>query len=117
MACVDNAPMTQPFSVAQPSRADIDASSGSTLLQFGTDWCGHCKAAAPAVAQALADHPGVHHVKVEDGPGRVLGRSFSVKLWPTLVFLHNGREVGRLVRPVTSGPISAMLDRLASSAR
>ena len=30
-----------------------------------------------------------------------LGRSFRVKLWPTLVFLRDGEEVARLVRPVT----------------
>ena len=104
--------MTQPFSVEQPARSDIDALTGPALLQFGTDWCGHCQAAQPAVAQALTAHPGVRHLKVEDGSGRVLGRSFAVKLWPTLVFLQDGREVGRLVRPVASGPIDAMLKRL-----
>jgi thioredoxin 1 len=36
---------------------------------------------------------------VEDGSGRPLGRSFGVKLWPTLIFLADGREVARLVRP------------------
>lgn len=109
--------MTQAYSVDQPARADIDALTGSTLLQFGTNWCGHCQAAQPSVVQALADHPDVRHIKVEDGPGRVLGRSFSVKLWPTLVFLQDGREVGRLVRPVASAPIRDMLDRLATGAR
>lgn len=102
--------MTHSFSVEQPTRAAIDGLSGKTLLQFGTDWCGHCQAAQPAVEQALADHPGVRHLKVEDGSGRSLGRSFSVKLWPTLVFLQEGREVGRLVRPVAIGPIAELLD-------
>jgi len=36
---------------------------------------------------------------VEDGPGRPLGRSFRVKLWPTLVFLKDGRELARVTRP------------------
>jgi len=108
--------MPQPFSVEQPARAAIDALPGATLLQFGTDWCGHCQAAQPAVAQALAGHPGVRHLKVEDGSGRPLGRSFAVKLWPTLVFLQDGREVGRLVRPVASAPISEMLARLGGTA-
>ena len=38
-------------------------------------------------------------MRIEDGPGRRLGRSFGVKLWPTFVFLRDGREVARLVRP------------------
>ena len=82
-----------------PSRSDVDALAEPTLLDFGTDWCGHCRAAAPVVDAALAGYPSVRHLKVEDGPGRALGRSFGVKRWPTLVFLANGREVDRVVRP------------------
>ncbi|HUL80128.1 MAG TPA: thioredoxin, partial [Vicinamibacteria bacterium] len=35
----------------------------------------------------------------EDGPGRPLGRSFQVRLWPNLVFLRDGRVVRQLARP------------------
>lgn len=104
--------MNQPFSVEQPARADIDAMPGPALLQFGTDWCGHCKAAQAPVQQALQDFPGVRHMKVEDGPGRALGRSYAVTLWPTLVFLRDGQEVGRLVRPVDSAPVREQLAQL-----
>ena len=41
----------------------------------------------------------MQHIRVEDGPGKPLGRSFRVKLWPTLVFLRDGRVVMQLVRP------------------
>jgi thioredoxin 1 len=41
----------------------------------------------------------VSHVKVEDGPGRPLGRSFRVKLWPSFVFLRDGAVVRQLARP------------------
>lgn len=86
---------------ADPTRADIDALSGPVLLEFGTDWCGHCRRAQPLIAEALARHPRVRHVRVIDGSGKPLGRSFGVKLWPTLVSLKDGREVARLVRPPT----------------
>ena len=85
--------------IEAPSRADVDALRGLTLLEFGTDWCDHCRAAQPAVAQALAQQPQWQHLKVEDGPGRALGRSFRVKLWPTLLVLREGLEVARVVRP------------------
>ena len=96
-----------------PSRADIDATHGPLLLEFGTGWCGHCRAAGPAVAQALAAHPGVRHLQVEDGPGRALGRSFGVTLWPTLVFLLDGQERQRLVRPREVAPVANALQALA----
>ena len=87
---------------AGPSRTEVDALAGATVLEFGTSWCGWCRGAQPAIAKALAGQPGTRHIKVEDGPGQALGRSYRVKLWPTLVFLKDGQEVGRVVRP--NGP-------------
>jgi thioredoxin 1 len=82
-----------------PTRTDVDALPGLTVLEFGTGWCGHCRAAQPVVAEALAQQAQWRHVKVEDGPGRPLGRSYRVKLWPTLVLLRDGQEIARVVRP------------------
>jgi thioredoxin 1 len=93
-----------------PSRGAVDALPGLTLLEFGTDWCGHCRAAQPSLAEALTAHPQWRHLKVEDGPGRALGRSYRVKLWPTLVLLRDGQEVARLVRPAQAADIVAALD-------
>ena len=106
-------PMQHEFSSEEPKRAEIDASSGPVVLEFGTPWCGYCRAAQPLLAQAFEPHPELKHLKVEDGPGRPLGRSFRVKLWPTLVFLRDGAEVTRLVRPDDSRQITEALDRLA----
>ena len=92
-----------------PTRHDVDALTGLTLLEFGTDWCGHCRAAQPAIAQALSAQSGWRHLKVEDGPGRPLGRSFRVKLWPTLVLLRDGVEVARLVRPTRADEVTQAL--------
>ena len=99
----------------EPTRDAVDLLPGPTLLEFGTSWCGHCRAARPLIAAALAAHPAVRHVKVEDGSGRPLGRSFGVKLWPTLVFLADGREVERLVRPRDARAIGEALARLAAA--
>ena len=72
-------------------------------------WCGYCRAVQPLLADAFADHPHVRHIKLADASGRPLGRSFHVKLWPTLVFLNNGRETGRLVRPRNADAIRRSL--------
>jgi len=83
--------------------------SGATLLEFGSPWCGHCRIAQPLLETALAAHPEVRHLKIEDASGRRLGRSFQVKLWPTLVFLRDGKELARIVRPREAAPIERAL--------
>ena len=93
----------------QPSRAEVDALPGLTVLEFGTPWCGYCRAAQPVIHAAVAGRPGLRHIKVEDGPGRPLGRSFRVKLWPTLVILNDGREIARVVRPHDDQQLAALL--------
>lgn len=83
----------------EPTRPSIDSLPGPVVLEFGTPWCGHCQGAQPLIRQLLSEQAQVQHLKVEDGPGRPLGRSYRVKLWPTLVFLKNGQELARVVRP------------------
>jgi thioredoxin 1 len=87
------------YSSTEPTRAEIDATGGPLLLEFGSNGCGICARTQPLLAEALEEHESLPHIRVEDGSGRPLGRSFRVKLWPTLVFMMDGKEVKRLVRP------------------
>ncbi len=109
---VDERGWQQVSSATEPLRAEIDAIEGAAVVEFGASYCGHCRAAQPLIAAALANHPQVRHIRIEDGPGRRLGRSFRVKLWPTLVFLRQGRELARLVRPGDSGAIEQALAQI-----
>lgn len=91
--------MNTTYAAAEPTRAEVDALEGPAVIEFGSPGCGYCLAAQPLLAHAFADHPTVRHIKIADGRGRRLGRTFRVKLWPTLVFLRNGQEIARVVRP------------------
>ena len=101
--------------IEAPSLADVQALPGLALLEFGTEWCGHCRAAQPLIAQALALHSDTElpwqHLKIEDGPGRALGRHYRVKLWPTLVVLRDGQELGRLVRPANAQVLETLMSK------
>ena len=101
----------------EPERAAVDARPGPAVIEFGAPWCGFCIGAQGALEGAFAHHPDVHHLKIEDGRGKPLGRSFRVKWWPTLVFLRDGEEVARLVRPSTMGEIGEALEAIDPPAR
>lgn len=104
--------MTTTYSQTPPSRAELDRSKGPLLVEFGASWCGICKSLQPAIAHALSAHPDVQHIKVADASSQPLGRSFGVKLWPTLIALLDGEERGRLVRPTSAEAIADMLRAL-----
>lgn len=93
----------------EPTREEVDAFIQPTVLEFGTGWCGYCRAAQPAIESVMRRHASVRHIKIEDGKGRRLGRSFRVKLWPTLIYIEGGVEKGRVVRPGSAADIEAIL--------
>ena len=103
------------YTTSQPERSAVDALPGLVALDFGTDWCGHCRAGEPLIAGALKDYPDAQHIQVEDGPGRPLGRSFRIKLWPTVVVLKDGVEVARVTRPDSIDDVRDALSKAVSA--
>lgn len=99
--------------ISEPSPEVINQLTGAVMLEFGAGWCGFCKAAQGIISTNLALFPDVQHIKIEDGKGLMLGRSFSIKLWPTLIFMKNGIEVKRLVRQFVSEEIGSALNLIA----
>lgn len=106
--------MDRDYDKPEPARAEVGAWPGAAVLEFGAAWCGFCQAAQPDIAAALGDFPAVRHVKIGDGKGKPLGRSFQVKLWPTLIFLRDGREVARAVRPGSAAEVRQGLEAVTA---
>jgi len=99
----------------EPTSAQIAALPGLTLLEFGASWCGICAHTRPQLHSELLEHPDIQHVRIEDGRGQPLGRSFGVKLWPTLVLLQHGKEIARAVRPPNRQAIARLLEQPPSA--
>jgi len=100
--------------MSEPTREEVDAMRGTVVLEFGASWCPHCQLARPLVDAELAQRADVTHFWIEDGRGKRLGRSFGVKLWPTLVVMRDGQEVARVVRPRSAREISELFARVAA---
>ncbi len=105
-------PLAQEYTVPEPSRREVETWRGLSVLEFGTPWCGRCRRAQPLIAEALGEYSDAHHVKIEDGSTRRLGRLFGVKLRPTLVFLKDGKEFARVVRPPDAKTIGSALEKM-----
>jgi len=105
--------MNTTYAEAEPKRTEVDSLPGATVVEFGSPWCGYCRRAQPLIAEALASHPGLRNLKIADSSSKRLGRSFRVKLWPTLIFLRDGKELARLVRPRDAKSIGDAITQLS----
>ncbi len=83
----------------EPGRDFVDSVTEPLVVEFGANWCGHCQRLQPELAALFKKYPQVRHIKVEDGKGKPLGRSFRVKLWPSLIFMRHGKVLCQLARP------------------
>lgn len=106
-------PFDPTYREEEPTREEIDQSRGLVLLEFGANWCGHCQGLSPTVESWLNKYPEVQHIRVADARGKRLGRSFRVKLWPTLVFLKDGQVQTELVRP-SEGQVQQAFEQLVA---
>lgn len=104
------------YATDHPTRDEVNAIREPMVVEFGQPGCGHCQAAAPLIKAAFAEFTGVVHLKLEDAKGRLLGRAFEVKQWPTLIFLQEGEEVERLVRPRSEQEIREALEKIDTKA-
>lgn len=49
----------------EPTREEINAIKGVTLLEFGATWCGYCKAAQTTIISELSNFPNIRHIKIK----------------------------------------------------
>src|SRR3954454_3672335 len=106
-------PFAAEYREDEPTRDEIDQTTGLLVLEFGASWCGHCQSLSPTLAALLNNRPDVRHLRIADGRGKPLGRSFRVKLWPSLVLLRDGQMIEQLVRP-SAEDVRQALEQLRS---
>ena len=93
------------------TREQLDQTNELILLEFGIDACPHCQRGIQAM-RGVSEFSTLKHIAIEDGPGRRLGRTFRVKLWPTYILLKEGCELARIVRPQSSADFASLTQLL-----
>jgi thioredoxin 1 len=82
---------------------DVLQSSEPVLVDFFADWCGPCKAMAPALEQVAAEMKGkVKIVKLDVDANPAVTQKYRIQAMPTLMIFKDGQvaaqRVGALVQ-------------------
>lgn len=71
-------------------------SSGMTIVDFYTSWCGPCSRIAPEY-EALSDsHPSIRFLRVNVEDSEELSALHDIRSIPTFLGFHDGKQVARV---------------------
>ncbi len=86
------------------------------LIDFYADWCGPCQTLLPTVHKLADEFEGdVAIRKVNVDQNGALAAQFGVRSIPTLVYLNNGKEIGRQNGLISEGQLRDQLNELKNA--
>ena len=89
--------------------------TGNVILKFYADWCNPCKRMSPLFEHAAQTFPNYTFIKINRDFFGDLTQEFNVKSIPTLIFLRDGKEIGRYNGgPLTKIKMTELIGRIYS---
>ena len=75
---------------------DDTIAKGRVLVDFYTEWCGHCRMVSPVLEELESKYSNVITIVKVDADGeREIADRYGIKNYPTIVLFENGKEVAR----------------------
>jgi thioredoxin 1 len=90
---------------------DVLKASGPVLVDFWAEWCGPCKAIAPAleaIAEELAGKLTIAKVNIDENPQTPT--TYGVRGIPTLILFKDGKAVATKVGAAPRGELKRWVD-------
>jgi thioredoxin 1 len=74
--------------------AEVLKAHGPVVVDFHAEWCGPCKAMAPALTQVATEMKGkVKVVKVDVDANPEVSAKYGIRAMPTLLVFNNGKVI------------------------
>ncbi len=93
------------------------SNAGNVVVDFYADWCGPCNRMSPIIDDVAATMPHITFIKVNRDFFLDLGNVFNITSIPTLIFLKDGKEIGRYDKgPLTQAKLARLISEIFSAA-
>ena len=90
------------------------ANQGVMMVDFWAEWCGPCKAVAPALEELARESGGaVTLAKVNVDENQGLAARYGIRSIPTILFVKQGKVVDQVIGAVPKVQLKKKLDSLA----
>ena len=90
---------------------EVLKSAKPVLVDFFAEWCGPCKAMAPALEQVAEEMSGtLKVVKLDVDQNPTITNKYGIRAMPTLILFKNGAAAAQKVGALAKGQLTSFID-------